>query len=987
MTKKTIIKYFVIAIILIGALIGIKFLIDYFVDIHNAGFYGTYVGYDLSIKIDDNGFSIDDGINKESHYFYNVTNERITWGDNVLYRHENGEILTMGPTGDVFFNGACDVLTRNGTFDGRWIASSNGQILLEYEFHADGTFSHRQPLVYDYSTGTYMIKNGLVTLYHINNFNNIYKTDYYYIDNEMRLHAFVVAVRSHDIIYDLDGGSLPPNVKHSITINDGVYTLPIPTKEGYTFMGWYEKPSFKGDPITEIKCGEYKNEYKLYAKFSNDPNDFLIFNEEGNKQIVTGFKNNPTSLEIPRKFKGYLVTRISDDAFKDCVSLTHITIPDSITCIDDRAFLNCGNLASVNYLGTIEQWCGITLDSPSANPLHNGAKLYLNGEPVTELVIPNGVTTIKDYAFYGCDSLTSVTIGNSVTNIGSEAFNSCDNLTSVTIGNSVTSIGSCAFYNCDGLTSVTIPNSVTSIGYYAFYGCTSLTKVNYTGTIDQWVQIEFVDSYSNPLSNANDLYINNELVTEANITTATSINAYAFCNYHSLTSVTIGNSVTSIGEMAFHGCGKLVEVYNLSSLSITAGNSNYGAVGYFAKNVYTPTSGKSKLSTDSDGCTIYTDEEDKILVGYVGNETELRLQNDITQIYAYAFSSCNSLTSVIIPDSVTSIGSYALSGCKNLKQLTLPNNPNLYPSTSMWKDCENLETIIISKSNSYYMTYNGDIYSKDGSTLIACATGKSGIFQIPDFVTQVRNDAISYCNKLTEIIIPNTVLDLEVYAINSCDNLQYITIYANDAINPYGCNKLKYNVYDHVAYLGNEQSPYHIAVDIAEPAETIKIHDNCVASNIYFSAWGIKNIVLGDSLTQGISDSEFDDAYSLTNIYIGNSIPSIGNYAFRNLKNLCSVVIGNSVTSIGDSAFSGCSILTSVTLGRQIKNIGYAAFTNTNITTVYYAGTQTEWELININHVGNAKLTNATRYYYSETEPTEQGNYWHYVDGVVTIWE
>ena len=78
MTKKTIIKYVVFAIILIGALVGIKFLIDYLVDIHNAGFYGTYVGYDLSIKIDDNGFSIDDGINKESHYFYNVTNERIT---------------------------------------------------------------------------------------------------------------------------------------------------------------------------------------------------------------------------------------------------------------------------------------------------------------------------------------------------------------------------------------------------------------------------------------------------------------------------------------------------------------------------------------------------------------------------------------------------------------------------------------------------------------------------------------------------------------------------------------------------------------------------------------------------------------------------------------------------------------------------------------------------------------------------------------------
>ena len=148
-----------------------------------------------------------------------------------------------------------------------------------------------------------------------------------------------------------------------------------------------------------------------------------------------------------------------------------------MTSIGTYAFSGCSGLTSVNYTGTIAQWCSINFSGFNSNPTYCSRTLSINGSPLTNLVIPEGVTKIKQYAFYYCSGLTSVTIGNSVISIGNEAFYNCRGLTSVTIGNSVTNIGTYAFSGCSGLTSVTIPNSVTSIGEYAFNGCSNLTEI------------------------------------------------------------------------------------------------------------------------------------------------------------------------------------------------------------------------------------------------------------------------------------------------------------------------------------------------------------------------------------------------------------------------------------------------------------------------------------------------------------------------------
>ena len=169
-----------------------------------------------------------------------------------------------------------------------------------------------------------------------------------------------------------------------------------------------------------------------------------------------------TSISIPNS-----VTSIGEGAFDGCSNLTSITFGNSVTSIGDEAFYRCSGLRKV-IVSDIAAWCGIKFND---NPLYYAKHLYSDETTeIKSLVIPNGVTSISNRAFYGCSGLTSITIPNSVTSIETEAFRGCSGLTSVTIPNSVTSIGGSAFVGCYGLTSITIGNSVTSIGYKCFSG-------------------------------------------------------------------------------------------------------------------------------------------------------------------------------------------------------------------------------------------------------------------------------------------------------------------------------------------------------------------------------------------------------------------------------------------------------------------------------------------------------------------------------------
>ena len=167
--------------------------------------------------------------------------------------------------------------------------------------------------------------------------------------------------------------------------------------------------------------------------------------------------------DIKRIIIGDGVTTIGQDAFRDCSSLTSVTIPNSVTTIRWSAFSGCSTLTSVTIPNSVTK-------------IGDSAFAYCSA--LTSVTIPNSVTEIGSSAFFNCSALTSVTIPNSVTEIGGSAFRDCSALTSVTIPNSVTKIGIGAFRDCSALTSVTIPNSVTIIDHHTFRECTNLQKVN-----------------------------------------------------------------------------------------------------------------------------------------------------------------------------------------------------------------------------------------------------------------------------------------------------------------------------------------------------------------------------------------------------------------------------------------------------------------------------------------------------------------------------
>ena len=293
-------------------------------------------------------------------------------------------------------------------------------------------------------------------------------------------------------------------------------------------------------------------------------------------------KDGRKLLKVPGELSGaYSVkegTRIiCDRAFSFCRSLSEIVIPSSVTSIGDRAFSSCESLKYISIPKSViclngnpfAEWNG-KLECLSPNYIYEDDVLFnkdksriisFRNQNVKSYVIPSSVTSIGDWAFYGCNSLSEIVIPSSVTSISDRTFSNCDSLSKIVIPSSVTSIGGRAFSFCRSLSEIVIPSSVTSIGECAFVACRSLSEIVIPSSVTS------IDDGA--FSSCRSL---SEIVIPSSVT---SIDDGAFYGCDSLSEIVIPSSVTSIGDRAFYGCDSLSEIVIPSSVTSIGDSAFY----------------------------------------------------------------------------------------------------------------------------------------------------------------------------------------------------------------------------------------------------------------------------------------------------------------------------------------------------------------------------------------------------------------------------
>ena len=402
------------------------------------------------------------------------------------------------------------------------------------------------------------------------------------------------------------------------------------------------------------------------------------------------------------------VTTIGEGAFSGCIGIEEITIPNSVTQIYAGAFYGCDNLSKVN-ISSLEAWCGIVFgligggnySSESSNPIYYAHHLYLNGQEVTDLVIPESITAINDFAFQGCSGLTSVHFGDAITAIGVDAFSGCTGVTNVTLGNSIAYIGYGAFSNCTSITNLTISKSVIGLENMIQH-CPRLTSLNVEEGNPVYDSREGCNAIIETATNT--LVVGCQTTVIPN--TVTAIGAYAFASCEGLTSITIPNSVTSIGvetyvneyqnDTTFYYYNPFMFCTNLRTIIVEEGNPVFDSRDNCNGIIETST------NTLKFGCNATIIPNTVTAIGdnafYGSGLKSFDIPNSVTTIGEAAFWFCDALTDIHIPNSVTSIGDLAFGACLSLKDVTIPNSvivSQSYAATGWFQHCWSLERVTI----------------------------------------------------------------------------------------------------------------------------------------------------------------------------------------------------------------------------------------------------------------------------------------------------
>ncbi len=580
---------------------------------------------------------------------------------------------------------------------------------------------------------------------------------------------------------------------------------------------------------------------------------------------------------------GKSLTSIGEQAFSGCSALKSITLPDSVSHIGELAFSQCDSLASVNlgksaaFIGCNAFSCGsqfidFTVDAANEHLSVDENGILFNKNKTELILCPNGyvgtvtipesVTNIRNWAFFGCTGLTEVTIGKNVKTIGDEAFYACDGLKNLTVPNGVTHFGARAFAYCAELQEVTIGKDVEHIGDHAFNRCEKLAAIHVDEANKHYSSDEkgiLYDKEKTVLIQAPTTYVGAYTGPKSLIT----VKSEAFYNCPGLTSLVLAEGTKVIEDGAFSSCAALENITLPDSLE------RIGGWAFFLTACYDNNDG-DLFYIGNHLIEAYASDPESIL-GNIAVREGTRTIAD----YAFEYGDVPTLT---LPESLVSIGEYAFHFC-NFENITIPKNVS-FIGEGAFESCYNLKQINVDAENKHYRSESGVLFNKEKTVLLKFPEVYSGKYVIPSSVTTVADNAFDSVSELTTLtipksvakfgaFIPNEIITLDVYYIGSGDDWAKIDIDAESRL-----SLEKSILYDYL------------------PVELIKTENpfKDVQKDAYFATpvlWASAN-----KITSGVSATSFAPNASCTRGQIvtflwrmkGCPEPSTGNNPFKDVK-------------------------------------------------------------------------------------------------------
>ncbi len=695
-----------------------------------------------------------------------------------------------------------------------------------------------------------------------------------------------------------------------------------------------------------------------------------MFNKSGITEIVipAGVETIPTyafesavNLKSVTFAEGSVLEGIGNYAFKNTTALPAITLPASLTSIGTYAF-QYSTISSVNIPAGVTSISKYAFDSceklvtVTFDKDENGATLLTSFDTYTfghttslkSIDLPETMTFLGTHAFYG-SGLESIKIPKSVEYIGNKAgscdaatnastFANCVNLKTITFHENFKGIGQHAFSGCTSLETIVIPDSVTILGNYAFQDCTALKNITIGAGVKEIGKWTFsktgIESIVIPATVKKigyaAIYECPELTTITLNEGLEVIDEWAFSYNPKLTSITIPNSVTSIGNYALAYLD--IETLTLPTSLETIGNHAFD--GLLIKTITIP----EGVTSIGDGA--FYNCEYLETVNFAGNKVET--------IGASAFEYCPVLKDVSIPTAVTKIGDKAFKDTA-ISYVSIPASVTSI-GNMVFYNCANLTEISVASANTAYKAVNKMLVDSTNS-IIACPMTITGEVTVEEGLN-IGAYAFAGCTGITKVILPYTAIDIGTYAFYNCSALTEIVIPKElENIGAYafvGCEALTSVDLSNVVTLGEAFAADSGITEVVVGGKLTTVEEGTFDGMIgvtfaegltelplkaFYNNTTLKKIVLPQTLVT-IGNQAFEGCTGLTELVIPDSVKEIGYAAFKNATNLEKVVLGVGVETIGNNAFEGTEKLVDFDLNKTIVSLGNSAFKNSGIQTI-----------------------------------------------------